>query len=111
MELKQYWTAIQTKVCSKCIDGDGNGNCRLPSFIKCPLRLHLPLLVGVVERTNSANMEDYTRELRAIVCADCEYQGVNGYCALRTEVECALNRYFPLVIEAIEGIEGEAFAH
>ena len=50
-------------------------------------------------------MEIYIRELRLITCAECGYQTVTGNCRLREDVDCALDRYFPLIIEAIEAVD------
>ena len=108
MEYQPYWQAIRTKVCTKCIDGDGFGNCRLDPAIECALQQYLPLIVQAVSQVKSAEMEDYIRELRAITCTQCSRQSVNGYCMLRNEVDCALDRYFPLVVEAIEEVHAAA---
>ncbi len=104
MELQEYWQAIRTNVCTKCLDGDGYGNCRLDPAIECALQNYLPLIVNAVSRIESDQMDDYVRELRAIMCAQCKYQSANGYCVLRSEVDCPLDRYFPLVVEAIEEV-------
>jgi hypothetical protein len=108
MEYEQYMQAIRAKVCTKCIDGDGFGNCRLDPAIECALLQHLPLIVEAVSRVTSEEMEDYVRELRAITCAQCSHESINGYCMLRKEVDCALDRYFPLVVEAIEEVNAAA---
>ncbi len=108
MENQLYWQAIQAKVCMKCIDGDGAGNCRLDPGIECALQQYLPLIVEAVNRVQSDEMSDYVRELRAITCAECSHQSRNGYCLLRKDVDCALDRYFPLVVEAIEEVNQAA---
>jgi hypothetical protein len=105
MNYQEYWSVIKEKICGKCIDGDGSGNCRLDPSIDCALQQHLPFIVNVVNHIKSDKIDDYIRELRLVVCERCKYQTVNGYCALRTEVDCALDRYFPLVIEAIEDLQ------
>ncbi len=104
MDLHSYWQAIQQKVCVKCIDGDGKGNCRIDPSITCALEQYLPLIVTAVSRVNSKKIGDYVAELRNIVCSQCHYQSVNGRCILRSEVDCGLDRYFPLVVEAIEEV-------
>ena len=104
MEYQPYWQAIREKVCLKCVDGDGSGNCRLDPVVECAIQQYLPLIVQAVGRVASEEMEDYVRALRAITCAQCSHQSVNGYCMLRKDVDCALDRYFPLVVEAIEEV-------
>lgn len=105
MELQEYWQAISEKICIKCIDGDGHGNCRIDPAIECALQKYLPMIVHAVERVNSDEVSDYVVELRGIVCAQCTHQTINGKCTLREDVDCALDRYFPLVIDAIEEVK------
>ncbi|HUL44500.1 MAG TPA: hypothetical protein VLY03_09095 [Bacteroidota bacterium] len=104
MELQQCWEAIRGKVCSRCVDGDGYGNCRIGPGRECALQQYLSLVINAVERVRSERVQDYVTELRAIVCAQCSQQEPEGHCRVRGEVDCALDRYFPLVIEAIEEV-------
>jgi len=110
MELQEYWKAIEAKVCTKCIDGDGHGNCRLDPAIACALQQYLPLIVQAVERVKSDRVDDYVAELRGIVCAQCTHQAAGGRCTIREQVDCALDRYFPIVIDAIEEIKARVHA-
>ena len=110
MELQQYWQAVKKRVCMKCIDGDGYSNCLIDPSVDCSLELYFSKIVDVVNRVYSDNIDDYVDQLRANVCAECKYQGMSGSCVLRSEVECPLDRYFPLVVEAIEEVNQEAKA-
>ncbi|MBM2841002.1 MAG: hypothetical protein HW412_1530 [Bacteroidetes bacterium] len=47
-------------------------------------------------------MEPYIEALRKNVCADCLHQSPDGTCSFRSNVDCGLDRYFPLIVEAIE---------
>lgn len=111
MNQQLYADTIRDAVCLRCIDGDGNGNCRIDPAITCPIQRYLPLIVTAVGRVKSESMDEYVAELRGIVCAQCSYQSAAGRCGMRAQVDCALDRYFPLVVEAIEtvniGREGE----
>ena len=107
MELQQCWEVIRANVCSKCVDGDGHGNCRIGPGRECALEKYLALVINAVERVRSECVQDYVTELRAIVCAQCRYSHPDGHCILRGEVECALDRYFPLIIEAIEQVRAQ----
>jgi hypothetical protein len=42
--------------------------------------------------------------LRKNVCSECRHQSSDGTCSLRRSLDCGLDRYFPLVIEAIEEV-------
>lgn len=104
MEHEVLWKAIQQKVCAYCIDGDGAGNCRLHPSEECALKNYFPEIVEAVSRTTSESFDDYLSSLRSHVCHQCKHQSEDGSCSLRTAVDCGLDRYYPLVIEAIEEI-------
>ncbi|MBM4166162.1 MAG: hypothetical protein FJ218_04480 [Ignavibacteria bacterium] len=105
---QQYWEAVQSKICIKCVDSDGMGNCRLTPVFECALKQHFPLIVTAVNNVHSENIEDYNAELRTIVCTQCKHQSSEGLCQLRNSIDCGLDRYFPLVIEAIEEVNRRA---
>ena len=102
--LEEYWEAVSMKVCAKCIDGDTKGNCRLSGVDECGLKLHFPRIVETVLSVHSDRMEPYIAELRRIVCANCAHQSPDGKCSFRSDVDCGLDRYFPLIVEAIEAV-------
>ena len=102
--LDEYWNAVQRRVCLKCIDGDGHGDCRLGTADECALKAYFPKIVETVLAVRSSDIEPYVHRLRRNVCTECRHQSVNGNCLLRNEVDCALDRYFPMVAEAIEDV-------
>lgn len=104
----KYMQAIRRRVCSVCIDGifakeHEFVRCGLPADRTCHIELYLPQVIEVVESIDSPRMDDYLTILREKVCAMCE-NSEEGYCALRLKSECALDRYFMLVAEAIEEV-------
>jgi len=103
--MEQYWKLVQARVCHKCIDGDRKGNCLLPADQSCALRDFLPTIIETVMSVNSDSYEDYVTALRGSVCAECQEQGIDGVCRRRETVECALDRYYPLVIQVIEDMK------
>jgi hypothetical protein len=107
-EIQRYWEAVQTNVCAHCVDSDGKGFCRVGANAECGLKRYFPAIVDTVLSVQSDNLGPYVRALRENVCAVCEHQSVNGACLVRTEVDCGLDRYFPMIVESIEGfrIEG-----
>jgi hypothetical protein len=107
--MQDYLDAIRRRVCSVCIDAvysDGHQfvRCGLPKSRTCPVELYLPQVIEVVESVDSPLIEDYVTVLRDKVCAVCE-QSQEGVCALRLKADCALDRYFMLVAEAIEEVQ------
>ena len=103
-DLHAYWQAIRDKVCTVCIDGDSHGNCRLDAEYDCPLETQLPRIIQIVGSLQHESMEQYVRELHVIVCTECAFQSATGHCPLRNDGDCALERYFPLVVESIEAV-------
>lgn len=104
----KYWQAVQSRVCVKCIDSDGYGNCRLSGAEECGLKVHFPEIVETVLSVQGDGIEGYVEALRQNVCAHCKNQSADGKCMFRTNLDCGLDRYFPLVIEAIEDSRPEA---
>lgn len=105
LSMEQYWDSIRQKVCRKCIDGDGKGGCRMPIDESCGLEEFFPEIVRTVSSVRSDSYQDYVEALRANICAKCEHQFSNGICKKRDTLECALDRYLPVVIEVIESVK------
>lgn len=96
------WEDVQQKICRKCIDGDGRGNCRLPVDEDCALQANFPLIVETVAKVQSPEFDGYIGALRATVCTACIHQDAQGNCWKRNRLDCALDRYYPLVVEIVE---------
>jgi len=103
--MEQYWSLIQDKICRKCIDGDGKGNCRLPAGESCAIQEFLPQIVRTVRSVESDSYEVYVDALRAGICANCPDQGPDGVCGKRNGLECALDRYYGLVLATIDDVK------
>lgn len=104
MELDQYWQEMQNRICTKCVDGDGKGNCRLPAGDDCALKSFLPQLVMTIANVKSDSIDTYIGSLRRNVCILCEHQAADMTCRKRHDLECALDRYYPFVVEIVETV-------
>lgn len=102
--LEQYWSAVQDRVCVNCIDSDGHGNCRLSGEEECGLKVHFSKMVETVLSVQSDRLEPYVDALRNNVCLSCRHQSPDGFCMIRSHLDCGLDRYFPLVVEVIEDV-------
>lgn len=100
-----YWEAVRLTVCRSCVEGDGSGNCHLPHGDVCALVAFFPKIVQAVRSVQAAQRVDQVRAVQNAVCAQCSHQLPNGFCAKRNNQSCALNRFFPLVIETIETVQ------
>lgn len=109
--LEQYWRAVQYRVCANCIDSDGHANCRLSGEEECGLKAYFPKIVETVLATQDQRIEPYIVSLRNNVCAACRHQTSDGTCSFRTKLDCGLDRYFPLIVEAIEEVRFGSETH
>ena len=96
-----YEEAIEKYVCSKCIDSDQRGVCHSKDLQGCAIIRNLPSLIEIASNLHSLKMGPYLKAVRAHVCSDCENSKA-GVCLLREATDCGLDRYLPLIIEAIE---------
>lgn len=93
---------IEERVCSHCIDAGEHGTCHILNRRECAVQQFTPQIIGAVDSVESPSIEPYEQQLRRLVCASCVHQSSNGRCTVRDELECALERYFPLIVEVIE---------
>jgi hypothetical protein len=105
---EEYWQALQARICSKCLDGDGEGNCRIDDDGFCAMKAYFPKILEVVNSVYSHSIVPYEEQLRKVVCGACKNQSKLGDCFAREQVECALDRYFPLIVEVIEDTQRRA---
>jgi hypothetical protein len=102
--VENYWEAVQQRVCAKCVDGDRFENCLLSAGETCGLKTYFPQIVEAVLSVQGDKLDLYVAALRKNVCSGCRNQSFDGTCSMRRSLDCGLDRYFPLVIEAIEEV-------
>jgi RNA polymerase subunit RPABC4/transcription elongation factor Spt4 len=95
--LDELWKDIELTVCRICVD-NAHGVCTLP----CALKANFAAVVSAVSATHSDTYGPYVQALRTVVCTSCDRLLDEGRCPTRDRVECALDRYYPLVIDEIE---------
>ena len=108
MDIERYREAVRKKVCQKCLDLDEHGYCSLTDERECGVLLHLEMIVDVVHTAHSDKLEDYIRLLRERVCSNCKNQSPDGTCRLRSQTDCGLDRFFELIVEAIEEVDAKS---
>ncbi|MBI4429265.1 MAG: hypothetical protein HY562_09115 [Ignavibacteriales bacterium] len=108
--MEQSWDALRAHVCRKCIDGDGRGNCRLAREESCALQAFHPEVFSLINALESDSYDAFVQALRARICSVCEHQTPEGVCLKRQTLECALDRYYPLVINVAESLLAETQA-
>lgn len=105
--MERYLKAIREKVCSICVDSDENGNCKMTEEECCAVELYLDKIVEVVHSVQSEKMSDYVDALHQRICVEC--RGGIERCGLKADVNCSLDRYFPLIVETIQLVDRASY--
>ena len=101
--LDQYRLSITQTVCSVCCKPDENGVCSIGDRESCTIDRHLPRIIEVISSIRSSRYEDYIPALRETICGQCAF-GNDENCDYRGTDVCMLDRYLPLIIEAVERV-------
>ena len=48
---------------------------------------------------------DHYKILKEQVCSDCKTRDTEGYCFLKDDANCSLDRYFPIIVETIQKVD------
>lgn len=99
-----YEEAIMRHVCTKCIDFGEDGICHTKDPEGCAIFRYLPELVEIAERLNEYKINPYIDAVRQDVCMECRNAQSTTPCPLRDSLDCGLDRYLPLVLDAIEEV-------
>jgi hypothetical protein len=100
---------VRNRICGVCSDRNMDGTCGLEQPGQCALFQLFPQVAEAIQTTHSENVEDYIAAIRRNVCAVCAEQENDGSCGPRRDVQCALDAYLLLVVEAIEEATGKDF--
>lgn len=103
--MEKYLKAIEENVCSICVDSSENGKCTLTDKEVCAVQYFLPEIVSVIHSSNPDDLQECYQRLKEIVCVNCRAQTDSGYCYLREDSNCSLDRYFMLIIETIQKVD------
>jgi hypothetical protein len=100
---------VRNRICGVCSDRKMDGTCGLEEPGHCALFRLFPQVAEAIQKTHSDDIEDYINAIRRGVCTVCTAQDSDGSCGPRQEVQCALDAYLLLVVEAIEEATGKDF--
>lgn len=102
-ELRQLEGRLLSKICPICIERDVHGHCTFSQLPDCPIKLHLPQLVQIVETVHSRTMEAYVTAVRTRVCPFCPgVLSARGECNVRAAKECALDAYLLPIVQVTD---------
>ena len=101
-----YEEAVRRHVCEHCEDMGADGVCQTKDPEGCGVFRNLPELVRIARELHELRIEPYAKAVREHVCVYCKNSSAAGKeCEIRSKLDCGLDRYLPLVIDAIEEVD------
>ena len=97
--MQKYTKAIKDNVCAICVDSDDKGRCTLASDETCAVQRYLPQIVDIIHNSDSDDIQIYKEKVHETICRNCNTQESGGYCHLREDVNCSVDRYFRFIVE------------
>ena len=100
---------IRNRICNVCTAREANGDCGLDEPSGCALFRLFPQVAEAIQSVTSDDINQYLEAIRRKVCSVCTDQARDGSCEARQQVQCALDAYLLLVVDAIEEATGKRF--
>src|ERR1039457_7190278 len=100
---------VRNRICSVCTERTNEGECGLEIPSSCALFRLFPQVAQAIQSVKSNDIQQYIEAIRRNVCSVCEEQAQDGTCESRRQVQCALDAYLLLVVDAIEEATGRTF--
>jgi len=103
--MQKYIKAIKENVCSICVDSNEKGNCTLSGKEICAVQKYLPQIVDIIHNSDTDDIQIYKEKVNETICRNCKTQDEGGYCYLREDVNCSVDRYFRFIVETIQNVD------
>jgi hypothetical protein len=107
--LAELEALVRGRICKVCTERTVAGECGLKEPASCALFRLFPQVAQAISSVESDDINDYVAAIRRNVCSVCEEQAPDGSCETRQQVQCALDAYLLLVVDAIEDATGKVF--
>ena len=108
--LAEVESIVRRRICSLCTERTILGECGLEERASCALFRLFPQVAKAIQSVSSDDIHEYIAAIRANVCSVCHERENDGSCETRRMVQCALDAYLPLVVDAIEEATGKTFS-
>jgi hypothetical protein len=108
--LAEVEAIVRDKICSVCSDRTAHGDCGLEQPSACALFRLFPEVAKAIQSVQSDDINDYIQAIRLGVCSVCHEQTADGNCEARRQVQCALDEYPLLIVDAVEEATGRRFS-
>jgi len=103
--MQKYIKAIKDNVCAICVDSNDKGNCTLSNKEVCAVQLYLPQVVDIIHNSGTDDIQIYKEKVHQTICSNCKTVDEGGFCHLREDVNCSLDRYFRFIVETIQNVD------
>ena len=100
---------VRNRICSVYTERTVAGECGLENPSSCALFRLFPQVAQAIQSVDSRDIHEYIEAIRRNVCSVCQEQARDGSCEARQQVQCALDAYLLLVVDAIEEATGKTF--
>ena len=107
--LTELEAIVRNRICTLCTERTSDGQCGMETPADCALFRLFPQVAQAIRSVSSDDICDYIAAIRANVCSVCHQQDADGSCETRQMVQCALDSYLLLVVDAIEEATGKTF--
>ena len=107
--LAEVEAIVRNRICKVCTSRTVDGECGLENPSSCALFRLFPQVAEAIALVDSDDINDYIEAIRRRVCSICADQDPVGRCETRQQVQCALDAYLLLVVDAIEEATGKTF--
>jgi hypothetical protein len=107
--LAELEAIVRNRICKVCTERTVDGQCGLEQPSSCALFRLFPQVAQAIQSVNSNDIHQYIEAIRLNVCSVCADHAADGSCETRQQVQCALDAYLLLVVDAIEEATGKTF--
>jgi hypothetical protein len=107
--LAELEAIVRNRICKVCTERTVDGQCGLEQPSSCALFRLFPQVAQAIQSVSSDDIHQYIEAIRQNVCSVCTDHAADGSCETRQQVQCALDAYLLLVVDAIEEATGKTF--
>jgi hypothetical protein len=107
--LAQLEAIVRNRICKVCTERTVDGECGMEQPSHCALFQLFPQVAQAIQSVKSNDICQYIDAIRQNVCSVCADHAADGSCETRQRVQCALDAYLLLVVDAIEEATGKTF--
>jgi hypothetical protein len=107
--LAELEAIVRNRICKVCTERTVDGDCGLEQPSSCALFRLFPQVARAIQSVKSDDIHQYIEAIRQNVCSVCHDAEADGSCETRQQVQCALDAYLLLVVDAIEEAAGKTF--